>query len=258
MDEKAELLFTQTFWRTNTRFFELERFRRVTKQVQPQVEQIAKVESGWLASSLASGDLDRYITDKEGFLAVVGGKEGLIQTVTKQRTESYQASIDAACIILAHSILDAAAYDYFRVVEMVASPDDLLPFVAKRQVTLEEIRGSDYKDVAREKIQQFVSQLKRESLLEKIDRLFQACRPPANFEPVRGHKYNRQRVLDLDNRRHEIVHGEGLKSPLLSCDDDIKYLVDTASFLLCLVHEKYQIRVNPTLWKEWMQQQTKK
>ena len=98
--------------------------------------------------------------------------------------------------------------------------------------------------------------MERRSLLEKIDKLFQICQPPSQYSPIKNHSYDREKIEILDGLRHEIVHGNGLESILPSCDEDIKYMVDTANFLMALVHEKYKVKINPTVWRESIQNKT--
>jgi len=87
--------------------------------------------------------------------------------------------------------------------------------------------------------------LERESLLSKIDKLFQICKPPAKFSPIKKYTYDRHRLVKLDELRHEIVHGEGLKSPMIDCENEIIYMKNTANLLMALLNHAYGLKLNP-------------
>ena len=259
MNEKAELLFTQIFFRTFTRFFEVDSFRRATKQTMPYAKELAQEESHGIVRSLAyDSEYDKLFIDKEGFFRELGGVEAFSLRMAEKQIESYQTSIDASSIVLAHSIIDAAAFDYFLVIEMVAPLEDWDPFINKRQVVLENLKNRSYEDIVRQTISKYIQELERKSLLEKIDKLFQICKPPAKFYPIRNYVYNRDRIEKLDSLRHDIVHGDGLPSPLVTCDQDIKYMQKTSNFLMALVNHKYDIKMNTTLYKEYLKSKPQK
>lgn len=258
MNEKAELLFTEIWWRTNSRFSDVFSFRRYTIHTLPLVKKTADLEYSSFAQSLAYDENnEKFFIDKKGFFESVGGAENLSAILAEKQIESYRKAIDSSSIILAHSVLDAAAFDYFLVVEIVAPIQDFEEFVIKKQISLEDLKGSNYDELMKQKIHKFIMELERKSLLEKIDKLFQICQPPPKFEPIRNHVYNRDKIETLDNLRHEIVHGSGIDSPLANCAEDIKYMRDTANFLMALVHEKYSVKINPMIWKESLQEKSR-
>jgi len=259
MNEQAELLFTEIWLRTNTRFSDVFSFRRLTRFTLPQATRFTMTEYGNFARSIASDEqYDKFFINKEGFFNVIGGVDTLASLLAQKQIESYQAAIDGASIVLAHSALDAAAFDYFRVLEIVAPICDLEGFVIKKQISLEELKGNSYDAMARAKIKQFIDDLERKSLLEKIDKMFQICQPPPKFSPINDYTFDRDKTESLDTLRHEIVHGTRLYSSLTNIDEDIKYMRDTANFLMALVNYKYNVKINPTVWKESIQKKEHK
>jgi hypothetical protein len=251
MNEKAELLFTEIWLRTNSRFADVDSFRIYTTHALPHVKKTVDLQYSSFTQSLAYDDnYEKFFKDKSGFFESVGGVENLSGLLSDKQIESYRKAIDSSSIILAHSALDAAAFDYFSVVEIIAPIQDFEKFVIKKQISLNDLKGSSYDELVKQKIHKFIMELERGSLLEKIDKLFQICQPPPKFEPIRNHVYNRDKIETLDNLRHEIVHGRGSDSPLHNCAEDIKYMRDTANFLMALVHEKYSVKINPTILKE--------
>jgi hypothetical protein len=251
MNEKAELLFTDIWVRTNSRFSDVYSFQHYTTETLPHVKKITASEYNNFVKSLANDEgNDKFFKDKQGFFDVAGGIDSLSAQLTQRQLESYQKAIDSSLIVLAHSALDAAAFDYFLVIEIIAPIEDLERYVNKKQISLEDLKGADYSELMRQKIHRFIVELDRRSLLEKIDKLFEICQPPPNFSPIHNHVFNRNKIETLDTLRHEIVHGNGLDAPLPTCLENIKYMRDTANFLMALVNKKYNIKMNPTLWGE--------
>lgn len=261
MNKEAELLFAQIWWRTNIKFSDVSSFRRYTIQALPHVEINAGIEYHDFAQSLASDrdkeDLFTSKKDRDHFFERAGGIENFADLLAQKQIESYRKVIDTSSIILAHSALDAAAFDYFLVVEIVAPIQDLEKFVIRKQISLEDLKESCYDELMKQKIHKFIIELERKSLLEKIDKLFQICQPPPKFSPIRGYVYNDKKIEDLDNLRHEIVHGSEIDSTLPSCNDDIKYMQDTANFIMALVSNKYKIKIDPTALQKPLQGKSK-
>ena len=255
MNEGADLLLTEIFIRTGQRFGEVKDYRSAAIQTIPTTSKIIQQESIHTATWIAQAD--ELFTDKEAFLNIVGGIEGLASVIAKNRITSYKLAIDSASIVLAHSILDAVAFDCCRVVEIAAPPENWEPFVKKRQISLEELKGKDYRSVLRDKISKYVQELDHKSLNEKIDKLFQLCKPPVDFTPIRDHQYDGDKIKKLDSWRHIVVHGPGLPPPLENCGGNITYMRDTSNFLICLVNHGYGVMINPTLFKESLKMQRK-
>jgi hypothetical protein len=246
MVQNAESLFTKVWFRTNKRFSSIFSFRLSTEKGMSTVVTWNHLEySSFVKSIVQDPKYEGYFYDKEGFLKLVGGIDNFTNTLVNQEIESYQIAIDSSSIILAHSTLDAAAFDYLRVVELAASIQEFEKFVSRKQISLEDVKGSDYDDLLRIKIHDYIDEFERKSLLDKIDKLFQICQPPPMFSPIKDYVYNREMIQELDRLRNEIVHGDGLKSPLKICSDEIKYLMGTANFLMALVNERYNLKINP-------------
>jgi hypothetical protein len=258
MNEKAELLFTQIFMRIVNSFSDIFSFRKYTIEAYPYIKNNVATESHIFAQSLKNDKkMDKFFKDKGGFFEIVGGIENLSPILSQKKVESYQKVIDSSSIILAHSAIDAVAFDCFKVIELVAPINDFEQYLLKKTIPLSDLKESTYQEIVKQKIHKFIDELDRSSLLEKIDKLFQICQPPPQFSSIRNYLYNRKKIEDLDTLRHEIVHGNRLISILPSCDEDITYLRDTANFLLTLIHEKYDVKINPTVWLEFMQNNAK-
>jgi hypothetical protein len=133
--------------------------------------------------------------------------EALLQSRMKElrnRTwDAAEASIEASCIVFAHSILDACAYGYLFVTSLVA-PNLWDPWVEKKKIELSEVRDQSYEQLRNEKVQNFVERVERESLIYKLDLLHKIVPPKKKIS--NSYEYDRERVVKLDDTRHKIVH----------------------------------------------------
>jgi len=258
MNEEAELLFTQTWIRTNNRFSDVLSFWRYTLQSLEHVKKATDLEYSKFVQSLASDkEFNEIIIDKKAFFEAVGGADKLSTELAQKQIESYRIAIDSSSIILAHSALEAAAFDYFRVIEIVAPLEDLEKYVIKKQISLEELKASNYSDLMRQKIHKFVDDLDGKALLEKIDKLFEICQPPSRYSSIEGYVYDRNKVERLDKLRHEIVHGDGIVAALPNCFEEIRYMRDTSNHLMKLVNNKYNVKMNEIALKKALQIKSK-
>ncbi len=250
MSKKAEKLFTQIWVRTLQRFGQISTFRNATKQGMLQTISETVKESIKLGNSLVRDaeykDFNLYMRD---IFKTSGGIKGFAKQISQDKLTSYKTFIDVSSIIIAHSIIDAAAIDYCRVIEILA-PSDWETSVIKRKVSLEEIKKHTYKDILKGKVNEYVNGLDRESLLKKIDTLFLLCRPPEGFAPLKDYKFDRERIENLDDMRHKIIHGSGITAPLKTCDKEIFYMHKSCYFLKCLVEHKYKLKINTTYFQD--------
>ena len=64
------------------------------------------------------------------------------------------------------------------------------PFIENKKVSLKDIGGRTYEEVCEQKLDDYLKQFEKESLLTKVDRLFQVCRPPSVFSPIKNFLFN--------------------------------------------------------------------
>ena len=243
---KANELFTKTFFRSIQRFNEIITFRRTSKMGFSQALNSVQQESYQTAMEFYHDVKYKDIfIDKEGVFKAAGGIQGLAKKLTEQQFKSYQKSIDEASVVLAHSALDSAAFEYCRVIELIAPPEKWMTNIKNKKATISEINETGYDVLIQQKISKFVASLDRGSLLEKINQLFKLCEPSNAFDPIKDYKFNKERIEKFDLMRHKIVHEEGLTSPLQNCDKEIIYMMDTSNFLMSLVNHRYNLKIDP-------------
>jgi hypothetical protein len=140
--------------------------------------------------------------------------------MTVTSVAAFEYALDAACLIFAHSVLDSAALDWCRVCAR-AAPNDLLHRIDQKRFTVSEIKETSFPELQQRAIEQFFESLERESLIKKLDLMFELCRPRPGFQGLRGYRYDRDRIVALDNLRHEFVHGDGVGVRLPQAEADL-------------------------------------
>jgi hypothetical protein len=241
---EAEKLFNQIFNRWINRQGFIFSFRRTSFEGMKGARKSIEAGNAYFVKDMMEGsDYDKILVDKKGFFKVIP-PEKLIGELTELTVSQAQIAVDAASIVFAHSVLDGAAFDYCRVTALVA-PRDWESVIDQRQIRLSDVRGSDYEQILREKLGEFFEQLERESLLKKADHLFARCKPPANWSPMHGYVYDRDRLIKLDDYRQQVIHGNGPVQGIADADEEVDYLMRMVLFFQGLVNLRYGLTLNP-------------
>lgn len=204
-----EELFTQAYNGITSRFTVVYSLRRVADLGMPAAT--PKVYEEWLAFAhqlFHDPQYEHIFLDKKGALQAAGGVEGMGQSMAENQLSMFKAAVDAASLVFAHSIVDSAVLEFLRVTA-AHNHLDWVPFVEQKQISVSALKDSTYDDIIRDKVAQHIDSLDRQSLLTKVDRLFQICKPEPDFEPMNDYKFDRGRLEKLDCLRHDIVHGSG-------------------------------------------------
>jgi len=243
MNGNAQEIFTRAFWALNNGWSDAFTFRRAAllgeegafRAIHGQnVETVL-----WFLRE--RGDL---ILDHEAFLKAVGGIEGAARKMTEGNRRQYRASVDGACLVLMHSVLDTAVLDFCRVCALVA-PLDWKPLVEKRTISVGELQGKTFDDVLRLKVDDYLQALEREALPKKVNVLHSICKPKPGYSRIRGYRYDEDELVRIDNIRHEYVHGRGRRQPIEDIEPVLKYMLDTGNNLFGLVNDRYDVKLDP-------------
>ncbi len=194
---------------------------------------------------LADSSLQEAFAENASLVvSALGGFPGIFAKINNQYAQSYRGGIDAASLIFSHSILDAAVYEYCRA-STIAAPDEWEQFVKDKKVSLSEVKRRDYKALLQAKISEFLKDLERISLLEKVDKLFAVCKPESVPQ-----WYSRERLGQLDNLRHSIVHGRSTYTLMPSIDNDVKFLTDINYFFLRMVMKHHSLEFKMDIFSQ--------
>lgn len=243
---EAEKLFTETFATCNSRFAVIGSFREISRLGLPTATLHIYDQYLQFADELFNDPQhEKLFIDKQKALESLGGVEALGTKIAQDQLNNHKASVDAASLVFAHSIIDYAALNYCRCCAL-ANQNDWEKFVKNKKLSVEEVRKLSVEEILFKKVHEYIDSLDRDSLLVKADRLFQVCQPPAGFSPLHNFAYDRARLVQLDDMRHEIVHKSSSVPMLPAGDEDIWFLQQTANFLMALVNSKYELKIDPT------------
>lgn len=149
-------------------------------------------------------------------------KEAVEQHIFGHQSKSLAAVIDSSLLITMHALLDDALFQLLRVA-MRAMPVKCEHFVASKKIDLVTARDKPYPELLADKLAEYEGSLERTSLAEKVNRLLSVLRPEAGSLDTEAHTFSLERLKELDEARHSLVHGDGPRA-LPKLKDDLEYL----------------------------------
>jgi hypothetical protein len=243
----AEEVFSETFGRFMLNWSFITSLRQVSEVAFPIAEkELAAMHAGAVEAIATDPDYSKIIVNLDGSHSSWGDQlKQLIRTaMTETAISNARRAVDAASLVFAQSMLDDSAWSYCRVCALIA-PQDWEPFVEAKKVDFRTLSKQSAEAIRGELIQATLSQLERDSLLKKVEMLFRLCNPPKGFAPIENYSFDHARLDAIDNRRHSIIHADGLRNQLGNVDDDLTYVIKTGNYLMGLVNQKYGVRVDP-------------
>src|SRR5258708_6948535 len=136
------------------------------------------------------------------------------------------------------------AWSYLKVCSL-AAPADWDAILKDRKVAFTSV-GKSPELIRAELINERLEQLERESLVKKVDLLFQLCTPPKDFAPINNYAYDRERLLAIDNASQRFVNATERANPIQIIRQIFDYFPKQPNFLLGPVNTKNAVNVNLT------------
>jgi hypothetical protein len=155
---------------------------------------------------------------------------------------------DAACIVFAHSALDAHLSNVLRVIATV-EPGLWKERLNKRQAQLAAIEAGGYKAVYHSELMGDLARLDKESIPYRMKVLFEKCPGErTNGEPP-GYEWNAENLERIDRLRHSIVHNAGITAPKErhEVEDDFDYLLDTGFYVLHVLKRSHGTKLGAAI-----------
>jgi hypothetical protein len=172
------------------------------------------------------------------YTQLFGTPEGLAAREAEWSLASTRASVDAASLVFAHSVVDASATGFLRVASMIA-PEDWQEFLDNKKWSVAEVREQGYDKLFRGLVFDEMVQIERNlSLPKKGQRLKQLCRPDRNIEG-----YEEAQLERVDRLRHDIIHGAALGQEISTIDADLELLERLGWYFFQIVHQRYPVRL---------------
>jgi hypothetical protein len=116
-----------------------------TRQATEQLHQRFESASRRVQDALEARMLDKMIKAATklftGAWPPQADPDFLAQALINHSATTFESALDAATLIFAHSVLDSAALDWCRVCAL-AAPDDFLPLINQKKVTLADVQAA--------------------------------------------------------------------------------------------------------------------
>lgn len=200
-------------------------------------EAIHRSNTYFVEQSLLQGEYRKLLKDPEAFR-----REGLVERMPRDMTEAavkdFRHTLHAACLVFAHSIFDAAMFDCLRVCA-AAAPTDWGELLRDKKVALGQVAGNSFAGLLTEAIEAELARLERQSLLAKVDRIFQLCRPEKEVYLTNGFRFDRNRLAQLDSLRHGVVHAPGGRWSFTTISEDLQFMQSSGLHVFVLVGERH-------------------
>jgi hypothetical protein len=242
----AEDVFSVTFARFMKNWTFIISLRQVGDVALPIAEEaLAAIHTDFVERASSDPQYRKLIVKLDGSEATWDDTtKRLLRTgMTEGAITNARAAIDAASLIFAQSVLDDCAWSYLKVCSL-AAPSDWSPIIAEKKASFASYYGKSHEEIRDEMIQEKLKQLERDSLLKKVDLLFQICSLPSGYAPINNYIYDRERLVRIDDARHGIIHRNDMGKPVINIDDDLDFISKTVNYLMALVNEKYDVQLN--------------
>jgi hypothetical protein len=211
-------------------------------------EAIHRSNTYFVQQQLVSGTHRNWLNDPESFVRQ-GFDQKMPLAMTEQSVKDFRRTLRASALVFAHSILDAAVFDSVRICAMTV-PDQRVDMIGNRKVSLAAVGKTSYGDLLRGAIDAELMRLERESLLSKVDRVFQICRPTKQEYLTNGFHFNLDRLTRLDDLRHKVIHSPGGDWGFESFHEDLDFMRNSGLHIFAVIAERFSLSVSGTDYKE--------
>jgi len=246
----AEVKLARACGTTVALWQKLKRFHEIASGGLPSgVERQVHLESTLLRNMVESGELDRYLYDpSDGPEFVRLFESAKMRAVT---AETNQSIINAACVVFAHGILEGCVHEYLAVTA-AASPERWECYIKGKKIEVATLKDESFEQVCESMIERLLGrEVKRESLISKLDRLHRIA-PPGQYSQGMKVSYERERLVAFDEARHKIVHGNDWRSYAFDFAEEWSYWYRLNFYFACLVCENTGVKLSTKIMGQYL------
>lgn len=205
-------------------------------------------------------DLDAdgwYFPDRDHALSD-GFAQQVASALAESKTLNDTASMNAASLVFAHSILDNIATECCRI-STLAAPDDWKSAIDRKEVSLADVRALSFSELYKSKLKRyFEKEISNKSLLDRIDLINQKCQPVPSYKHE-GAIFNpdSQRLREFDRARHKIIHDLSQETARQDMDDELVFVERTSEYLMWCINKRYKIPMDIADWQARMRERNR-
>jgi hypothetical protein len=187
-------------------------------------------DAATLKNLMSDPSTTKYFTNPSEHLKT-GAYRELAAISTETHLKGVIAYVAASGLIFAHSFLEESLDTTLKIARLI----DIQPwlgFISERSITVGSITEKTLEASLEDKINAFVTAIRKEGLLRRIELLSRG---------VRDYTYDAERTVRLDELRHQLAHRRPVQYTINDALKDIRYLFRTAFHFLDLVTFKYDL-----------------
>jgi len=209
------------------------------------VEALLAVDQTYIDEFYAN---DEMFLDRGAFEAALPRSE-MLKVLTETKVASARMVTDAASVVFTHATVDGVAFDCCRAIT-VLDPKRCSMWVESRTFGLAEVMRTEADILLRRALDARLRDLERESLLDKVDFIYRNCRPTAGWSRLKGYSFDRDRLDRVDNIRHDVVHGVGVRAAKGLRDGDEEFLHKTGLHVVLLTMITFGVKIDANQFAE--------
>jgi hypothetical protein len=203
-------------------------------------EAMHRSHEDFVENQLINGAHQDLLLDRESFIQE-GHAERLPHELTETAVKNFRQTLHASTIIFAHSILDAVMFDCVCICG-ISSPIDWSDAVSNKKITLAEVAKKPYLELLVELVEVDLRRYERESLITKVDRIFQICKPTKQEYLTNGFRFDRERLVRLDELRHNLVHRPGVEWSFDTIYEDLEFMQRCGLHIFSMIGKRFGLR----------------
>jgi hypothetical protein len=196
-------------------------------------------DAATLKNLMSDPSTTRYFTNPSEHLKT-GAYRELAAISTETHLKGVIAYVAASGLIFAHSFLEESLDTTLKIARLI----DIQPwlgFISERSITVGSITEKTLEASLEDKINAFVTAIRKEGLLKRIELLSRILRKSIATSGMRDYTYDAERTGRLDELRHQLAHRQPVQYTVNDALKDIRYLYSTALHFLDLVTFKYDL-----------------
>jgi hypothetical protein len=170
-----------------------------------------------------------------------------LDTGVREILKKTKIPIDVACLVFMHSVLEATLYDLLEfTVEL--DKDKWLEYIIKQKsdtrITPIDVVEKTKEELVEGLLAKSLNRFQRKSIMKKCKRLFEICESTNKDKLLSDYLYDEKKLKNIDDLRHDIVHGLKINVPVSDAEEKLRYLKTTASYFILMIAKEFKLHIN--------------